>query len=320
MSNFFLISDDLQHDRCFVKAVQEKIADYFKSIPIDIENMVEFTDGCSCQYKSRNCMGDISTACQHLNYASISRNFYETSHAKGPQDAAGGFLKKQADLAVLRGTTKIQSARDFYDYANKYLVVPKSGIYKRRIFKYIESIDRIGKTTEYKPVSENRKIHNIRSDLNSPNQLSGLSCFECDQCLFGDLSNCQNKEYCGPYREIHMNISNGRHTADSTEDSADENVSELVSVNDVVAVLADDHEYEYFLLKVSALPEKIKSVQRDDWGNSFPAGANIVRGFYYIRNSKNPLKYELVKKRVAIVYSVAIRYICDFTSRNMIAL
>ena len=51
-------------------------------------------------------MGDISTACSTLNYLKLSRNFYETSHAKGSQDAAGGFLKKQADLAVLRGNLK----------------------------------------------------------------------------------------------------------------------------------------------------------------------------------------------------------------------
>jgi hypothetical protein len=46
-------------------------------------------------------MGDISTACSTLNYSKLSRNFYEISHAKGPKDATGGFLKKQADLAVL---------------------------------------------------------------------------------------------------------------------------------------------------------------------------------------------------------------------------
>jgi hypothetical protein len=35
-------------------------------------------------------MGDISTACSTLKYLKLSRNFYETSHAKRPQDAAGG--------------------------------------------------------------------------------------------------------------------------------------------------------------------------------------------------------------------------------------
>jgi hypothetical protein len=66
-------------------------------------------------------MGDISAVCSTLNYLKLSRNFYETSHAKGPQDAAGGFLKKQADLSVLRGKFEIQSAKDFFHFATANL-------------------------------------------------------------------------------------------------------------------------------------------------------------------------------------------------------
>jgi hypothetical protein len=66
-------------------------------------------------------MGDISTACSTLNYSKLSRNFYEISHAKGPKDATGGFLKKQADLAVLRGKCEIQSAKDFFHSATANL-------------------------------------------------------------------------------------------------------------------------------------------------------------------------------------------------------
>jgi hypothetical protein len=65
-----------------------------------------------------------------LNYLRLSRNFYEASRVKGPQDAAGGFLKKQADLAVLRGKFEIQSAKDFFHFATANLTEHKSGIYK----------------------------------------------------------------------------------------------------------------------------------------------------------------------------------------------
>ena len=114
--------------------------------------MIEFTDGCSCQYKSRNCMGDISTVCSTLNYFKLSRNFYETSHARGPQDATGGFLKKQADLAVLRGKFEIQSTKHFFHFATANLTEPKSGIYKRRMFRYIDFTKRGDQIIEYKPV------------------------------------------------------------------------------------------------------------------------------------------------------------------------
>jgi hypothetical protein len=46
----------------------------------------------------------------------IVRNFFETNHAKGPQDAAGGFIKRQADIAVLRGNTIIQNEKDLLKY------------------------------------------------------------------------------------------------------------------------------------------------------------------------------------------------------------
>jgi hypothetical protein len=47
----------------------------------------------------------------------------ETSHAKskGPQDAAGGFLKNQVDLAVYRGSEIIQSASEFFNYCENHL-------------------------------------------------------------------------------------------------------------------------------------------------------------------------------------------------------
>jgi hypothetical protein len=63
--------------------------------------MHEFCDGCASQYKSRHCLGDLLNSFREFGYRKIVRNFFETAHAKGPQDAAGGFLKNQADLAVV---------------------------------------------------------------------------------------------------------------------------------------------------------------------------------------------------------------------------
>jgi hypothetical protein len=63
-------------------------------------------------------MGDVSYSCSDFGYFKVIRNFFETSHARGPQDAAGGFIKKQADLPVIRGTHVIQSSRDLFDFAD----------------------------------------------------------------------------------------------------------------------------------------------------------------------------------------------------------
>jgi hypothetical protein len=65
----------------------------------------------------------------------LFKKYIHTSHAKGPQDAAGGFIKRQADIAVLRGNTIIQNAKDLFSFCNNDLKEPRSALFKRRIFR-----------------------------------------------------------------------------------------------------------------------------------------------------------------------------------------
>jgi hypothetical protein len=39
----------------------------------------------------------------------------------------------------------------------------------------------------------------------------------------------------------------------------------LVTIGSVVAVLADDDEYDYYLMKVSKVPFQLERVENDDW-------------------------------------------------------
>jgi hypothetical protein len=80
--------------------------------------MHEWTDGCSAQYKSRHCMGDIAQSSSDFGYVTI-RNYFETSHAKGPQDGAGANLKHKADMAVI----KRQVYLDLKFYTHAYFSV-----------------------------------------------------------------------------------------------------------------------------------------------------------------------------------------------------
>jgi len=77
------------------------VAQYLKLIDYKVKVMQEWTDGCSAQYKSRHCMGDVSFSETDFSFPTI-RNYFETSHAKGPQDRAGANLKSKADMAVIR--------------------------------------------------------------------------------------------------------------------------------------------------------------------------------------------------------------------------
>jgi hypothetical protein len=131
------------------------------------------TDGCSSQYKSRHCLGDLSFATTEYGYKVFHRNFFKTSHAKGPQDAAEiwlyfilfntvvvfwvimytnamfwrQILNKRFHLCTLPvstmwGNTIIQNAKDLFSFCNNFLKEPRSALFKRRILRYVESVDR----------------------------------------------------------------------------------------------------------------------------------------------------------------------------------
>jgi hypothetical protein len=73
----------------------------------------------------------------HTSYCYQIRNVFVL------QDAAGGFLKKQADPAVLRGKFEIQSAKDFFHFATANLtrlVVPWHEKFRRNFLIILNSL------------------------------------------------------------------------------------------------------------------------------------------------------------------------------------
>jgi len=144
--HLFVISDDTGQDQDSVHKVQQLIHGYLNSIKYPVKQMHEFTDGCAAQYKSRHCVGDISCALADFGYH-IQRNFFETSHAKGEQDAAGSHVKQKISQAVLNRTATINSAKAMYEYLQANFTQPTSTFtaragaihLKRRVFFYIPS-------------------------------------------------------------------------------------------------------------------------------------------------------------------------------------
>ena len=134
---FFVISEDDKRDQHFTHYVQKKVSEYLLRINYNPKVMHEFNDGCATQ-----SFGVLATTVSELGYESVIRNFFETAHAKGAQDAAGGFIKREADLSVIRGRTSIQNGKDLFDFCNKNLQQSKSTGCKRRILRYVESVPR----------------------------------------------------------------------------------------------------------------------------------------------------------------------------------
>ena len=85
-------------------------------------------------------MGDVSFSNSDFGYRTI-RNYFETSHAKAPQDGAGANLKHKAVMAVIKEQEVIQKAEDLSNFAQNNLKTLSPSRYqsenvqiKRRIF------------------------------------------------------------------------------------------------------------------------------------------------------------------------------------------
>ena len=177
-------------------------------------------------------------------------------------------------------------------------------------YRYAEMIPG-DKIPNYKPVNQNRKIHQI-SSITEKLQVRPLSCYECDGCLKGELENCGNKNLIVKQQTVKMKISES-HT-ERTKHQEDEqtgiHISTLITKNSVVAVYIDEPEYQFYIMKVTDEPHVVNREVSDDWGCTFTRISEILKGFYYDRMNNYPYKYKQIKRKKAIVHVVAVKCVC----------
>lgn len=120
-----MISNDEVQDFHSVHKAQELVKGYLEEqLHIKVNKLHEFTHGCAAQYKSHHCIGDL--LCCVFDYGfQIKRSYFETSHAKGEQDAAGDNVKKKVSQAVLRKTV-IRNAKDMTDFLTENFSTPSA--------------------------------------------------------------------------------------------------------------------------------------------------------------------------------------------------
>ena len=317
--HLFVISPDIKHDNDSVHECRALIAGYLKQINYPITVMHEWTDGCSSQYKSCHCMGDVSNSKMDFGFLTI-RNYFETSHAKGPQDGAGANLKHKADMAVVRRQVIIQNARDLYDYAKANLTEPSSTRYKsqsvglkRRIFFFVDQHNRNRRNGKFKPIKGSRQIHSISGTDQSAGCLKTrlLSCY-CDSCLDGEYGSCENHDLVDEWEEISIEqeVTTRRVTrAEAHEQQA--GILDLVSEGSFVAIASGDPGEDYYLLKVSEGPKDLQTPTKDDWGATYPAGAEVLTGHFLIQVAGTRSRhYNVDYSRKALVYASTATFLC----------
>ena len=78
----------------------------------------------------------------------------------------------------------------------------------------------------------------------------------------------------------------------------------------VVAVLADDPNYEYYFQKLKTSSELIEHNFSDSWSGTSDRGSRIIRGLYYNRVQSKPFLFQLIPRKTAACYSATICFIC----------
>ena len=78
----------------------------------------------------------------------------------------------------------------------------------------------------------------------------------------------------------------------------------------VVAVLADDPNYEYYFKKLKTGSELIEHNFSDSWSGTSDRGSRIIRGLFYYRVQSKPFLFQLIPRKTATCYSATICFIC----------
>lgn len=330
--HLFVISDDPVQDQDSVHKVQNLIHSYLANdVGCNIIKMHEFTDGCAAQYKSRHCIGDLSCSLADFGFH-VVRNYFETSHAKGEQDAAGSHVKQKVSQAVLRRTTTIKSAKSMHEYLEQNFTQRAASSFnaranavqlKRRVFFYVPAegegaVDRNRQGRKFKEARGIRKWHCVKS---LPQQEKVLvryrSCY-CDNCIVEDEENCANKAWLDDWKEVSIcrdgSVAATRQATETSildHDTAG-HIADLAVKGSTVAIAADDDPmYDFFLLKVTSEGVKeLDSDYTDDYNFTALKGQQVLKGNFYLRDNIHDMTFTLDEKRTAVVYAATVRHIC----------
>jgi hypothetical protein len=188
-----MISDDMNHDSSAVKAFVRKAEDHLKETRnINMEHVVQFSDGCASQYKCKFAFYDVSESEKNFHH-STERSFFGSRHGKGPCDACIGVVKSNIRNAVVRREVTVQSAEDAFDYFTRKMTKDgKEGQCnhsKRTFFLVPKNKIQHRKRSDLLTVVGTRSLHCVHSGSAEAVWTRNLSCY-CDFCKGYDIGLC----------------------------------------------------------------------------------------------------------------------------------
>ena len=204
-----IISSDLKHDAASVNTYMTTAYSHLqKTRSLNLDKIIQFTDGCASQYKSKEPFADISFG---LETTPVERNYFGSNHGKGPCDGLGAVTKQSARRAVQSRQAIIQTAADMYEHLKDHMTISNNyedGTcnHNPREFFLIEEIQREAIRNERIPnkgLVGTRAVHSVKGIRPGVIEYRALSCF-CGPCRGGAYAECINEHIVGGWKTWHM--------------------------------------------------------------------------------------------------------------------
>ena len=218
-----IISNDLCHDshavHVFTKVATKHL---MERRSLEVVREIQWTDGCSSQYKSKTPLMDISYGSLDLDLEVVERNYYGSRHGKNPCDGEGGIIKSAVTRAVkAEEGCIIQDAASFHNFCHQRLTKGSTSMdtegnwscnHFRRAFVFLDKseISRVRpQRTNVETLAGTRKIHSVVGLGGGKVNVRRLSCF-CSECEGSNGRNCLNSAYTTPRMKRSIKMLKGK--------------------------------------------------------------------------------------------------------------
>ncbi|CAC5388545.1 unnamed protein product [Mytilus coruscus] len=124
---------------------------------------------------------------------------------------------------------------------------------------------------DFKPVKENRKIHQVCSSKSATVEIRKLSCYTCENCFNTDYNDCLDVDQIVNFSILKMIKENADQESED-EEIADEieQLYDLVSTGTFFAVKADSVNQPYYLVNTNKQTTVLRKESTDKYGIIYP--------------------------------------------------
>ncbi|KAK3235570.1 hypothetical protein CYMTET_54225 [Cymbomonas tetramitiformis] len=340
----YFMGNDMPHSHRAIQHMRKLIVkEYFQKRGLPLPKFIhEWADGSAAQNKCGTAFADVVESGRPMEWVRglgipCQRNFFETSHARGEQDAMGVAVKHEASLAVMATTDKwygkILNARDLYEFCLERLQFAKDqgsnrrSAFGQRFFFLVEDGDVDESGQGFKTVDGTLALHSVRAGVGLMVGLKRDRPCYCDYCYAQcehpqpDSEGCHYKSHVDewvPFTMVAEAVGEERRTRMRAAEQAHDVAQVEVSRGSIFARSSGgDENHQYYLVKALGGVHQVLDADgiKDDYytqgvGGSAGAGVHATPGEFVVegrflewRDESTCTEYFVDNSRKCLTYS-----------------